>query len=198
MFYRTGDGRVARDGRACASCHIDGLADGLVWNTPRGARSTPVLAGRVDREGPFGWNGESKSLDFHVNATIRTNLGGHGLPADDVADLVAYLRAMPAPPRPDTASATLARGAAIFASDAAGCASCHTDGHTDGARHDVKSGGSFVTPSLVGLARSAPYFHDGRYTTLDELLATAADAMGTTRTLAADDRAALVAYLRTL
>jgi mono/diheme cytochrome c family protein len=200
IFYRTGDTRVARDGRACASCHIDGLTDGLTWATPRGPRSTPVLAGRLDREGPFGWNGESKTLDFHVAATIRNNLRGRGLPAADIADLVAYLRAMPAPQRhdPPPSEALLARGAEVFAADVAGCAACHTAGHSDGTRHDVKSGGSFVTPSLVGLTRSAPYFHDGRYKTLDDLLAKAGDAMGTTRALPENDREALTAYLRTL
>ena len=46
---------------------------------------------------------------------------------------------------------------------------------TDGLRHDVKSRAAkdnhaeFDTPSLRFIARSAPFFHDGRYASLDEL-----------------------------
>ncbi|HEY8076158.1 MAG TPA: hypothetical protein VIF62_18660, partial [Labilithrix sp.] len=35
-LFNAVDGRVAADGRACASCHTDGRDDGLVWNTPEG------------------------------------------------------------------------------------------------------------------------------------------------------------------
>jgi cytochrome c peroxidase len=54
------------------------------------------------------------------------------------------------------------------------------------------------TPSLRHVARSAPYFHDGRFATLEELLAHTDGAMGTTRALSDDDRAALISYLRAL
>jgi mono/diheme cytochrome c family protein len=190
LFYMSGEPRIADDGRACATCHIAGQSDGLVWRTRRGPRRTPSLAGRVDRDGPFGWNGESRDLATHVTTTIARNLGGEGLADHDLADLVAYLRAMPRPRR-----AAPGRGAEAFA--AAGCGSCHVGGGgTDGERHDVGSGGSFVTPSLVGLGHSRSYFHDARYRSVDELLAKTQDKMGAPVT--EQDRAALAAYLDSL
>jgi DNA-binding beta-propeller fold protein YncE len=198
LFHRSNDPRIAADGRACASCHLDGLGDGLVWKTPRGPRSTPVLAGRIEREGAFGWNGQNDTLSAHIALTIKKNLGGKGLSARDAADLAAYLRAMPAPSVPRRSELAL-RGEAIFNSDRTGCASCHAGPRaSDGERHDVRSKGLFLTPSLIGLSRSSPYFHDGRYRTLDELLTKTDGAMGTTHALPADDRAALRAYLGSL
>jgi hypothetical protein len=193
LFFRAGDTRIAKDGRACASCHIEGLADGLVWSTPSGPRSPPVLAGRVQRSGPFGWNGQNRTLVSHITQTIHTNLQGTGLDSSDVTRLAAYVEWLP-PPRGALAGERAARGEAIF--EESGCASCHEgDLGTDGARHDVSSGGKFVTPPLLGLARSAPYYHDGRYSTLDDLLSRARGPMGAARNLPAEDRNALAAYL---
>jgi cytochrome c peroxidase len=64
--------------------------------------------------------------------------------------------------------------------------------------HRIVPGASFLTPPLVGVARSAPYLHDGRYRTLDELLTRTDGTMGATRGLAPDDRGALLAFLETL
>ena len=38
LFRVTDDGRLSRDGRACASCHPDGRDDALTWSTPDGPR----------------------------------------------------------------------------------------------------------------------------------------------------------------
>jgi cytochrome c peroxidase len=189
LFVRAGDPRIAEDGRACATCHVDGLSDGLVWNTPRGPRRTPILAGRVDRDGPFGWNGESRDLSSHLATTIHKNLAGKGLAPGELADLTAYLRSLPAPRR-----GASARGEELFAS--AGCAGCHVRGGTDGERHDVGSGGAFVTPSLVGLGRTRAFFHDGRYKSLEALLAKTGGKMGAA--MPAADRDALADYLTSL
>jgi cytochrome c peroxidase len=54
------------------------------------------------------------------------------------------------------------------------------------------------TPSLRFVAGTAPYFHDGRYKTLEELLAAPDHAMGESTRLSRQDRAALAAYLETL
>jgi hypothetical protein len=54
------------------------------------------------------------------------------------------------------------------------------------------------TPSLRFLSGTAPYFHDGRYATIEALLADPTSRMGDLSTLSAGDRAALAAYLRSL
>ena len=56
----------------------------------------------------------------------------------------------------------------------------------------------FNTPSLKFLSGRAPYFHDGRYKTLDDLLAKSDGQMGHTKHLSKAERADLLAYLRTL
>jgi cytochrome c peroxidase len=56
----------------------------------------------------------------------------------------------------------------------------------------------FDTPSLRFLNGRAPYFHDGRYATLRDLVDSKTDKMGKTSHLSAEERDALVAYLGTL
>jgi cytochrome c peroxidase len=105
-----------------------------------------------------------------------------------------------------TDGATLARGSIVFHSSDAGCATCHGQaGHVpDGKRHDVASRApadteaSFDTPSLRFVGGTAPYFHDGRYASLAELLVQSDGKMGHTAHLSTADLTALEAYLRSL
>jgi cytochrome c peroxidase len=206
LFFRPADETIAKDGRACASCHIDGRDDGVVWSTPEGPRQTPMLAGRLERSGPFGWRKQHATIEEHMKTTIA-NLQGKGLRPEDGRALVAYARAMPGPPvveRP--LDAKEAQGKELFMSGAVGCASCHLLGRelSDHEPHDVKSKtivepfAAFGTPSLRGVGTSGPYFHDGRYETLEELLTKNGDKMGQTAHLSKDEISALAAYLRTL
>jgi cytochrome c peroxidase len=205
LFHAAGDMRVSRDGRACASCHPDGRDDGLVWTTPDGTRQTPTLAGRLDGAEPFGWSGESRTVEEHVVKRTIARLKGRGLSDDSTYALLSYLKGMPAPARARGDSDEVRRGAAIFRSREAGCASCHW-GHalTDGERHDVQSKnpvdltGDFDTPSLRLVAGTAPYFHDGRYASLTELLRSTDGSMGNTGQLSDAELRDLVAYLETL
>ncbi len=98
LFHKAANTKVSRDGRACASCHPDGRDDGLVWSTPDGPRQTISLAGRVGREAPFGWLGKHGSLKEHITITMK-NLKGTGASDEELNAIVAWLRAMPAPPR---------------------------------------------------------------------------------------------------
>jgi cytochrome c peroxidase len=100
------------------------------------------------------------------------------------------------------------RGWALF-SGKAGCTNCH-DGLllTDLQYHNVGIGWNFKTPTLNEVANSAPYFHDGSVATLEE----AVDLMLgggiknpyldsanlEPRSLTADERADLLAFLRAL
>jgi hypothetical protein len=206
LFHRAMNSKVSRDGRVCASCHPDGRDDGLVWSTPDGPRQTILLAGRVGRDAPFGWLGKHGSLDEHITITMK-NLKGTGLDADERHALVTWLRAMPAPPRARLASAGALEehGRELFNSSALQCASCHAEktDFSDREAHDVASATradvsrQFLAPSLRFVGGSGPYFHDGRYASLGELLEKNT-TMGDTHALPQEDRAALEAYLRTL
>lgn len=206
LFFKTADRRIANDGVACASCHPEGRDDALTWSTPDGPRQTIALAGRLRKTGPYGWVGRFAKLDEYVKNTV-SRLGGAGLDDGDLRALVDYLEAMPGPGRAGAPAGDerVRRGAALFADAAVGCAGCHVEGRgTDGTTHDVKSrveadgATRFDTPSLAFVSGSAPYFHDGRYATLAEMLGSKSHAMGRAASLDAGDREALVAYLSTL
>jgi mono/diheme cytochrome c family protein len=206
LFHKGGEAKIAKDGRACASCHPDGRDDGLVWSTPEGPRQTIMLAGRVGRAAPFGWLGQHPNLKEHIKITMK-NLKGTGAGDAELDALVSYLGSMKAPPRAKSTSRTAReeRGSELFHSSQLACSSCHADatGFSDLDVHEVGSATvadvkrQFLAPSLRFVGGSAPYFHDGRYATLEELLRKN-DKMGDTRSLSADDRGALEAYLRTL
>jgi mono/diheme cytochrome c family protein len=204
VFHAAGDSQLAGDGRACASCHPDGRDDGFTWATPDGPRQTPMLAARLSDTAPYGWNGSSAHLEDHVHRTFQ-RLFGFGLPPRSFDALIAYVRHMDmAFARPEP-SAEAARGDAIFHSAEAACATCHVDVTTaDGKAHDVQSRikgdktAGFDTPSLRFLGQSAPYFHDGRYATLDDLLRGVDGTMGHTAQLDEGERRALEAYLQAL
>jgi cytochrome c peroxidase/DNA-binding beta-propeller fold protein YncE len=210
LFHATGDAHISADGRACASCHPDGREDALTWSTPDGPRQTPMLAGRVTGTGPYGWLGSSPKLEDHLKKTFE-RLSGDGLPDADLAALIDYVSTL-TPPIAQPAAGTpereklVARGHDLFASAETACSTCHDAGRAfaDGQRHQVLvqptqgQPDGFDTPSLRFVAGTAPYFHDGRYKTLDDVLTAPDHAMGQSTHLTRQDRAALVAYLETL
>lgn len=204
IFNTVGDTRISRDGRACASCHPDGRDDSITWATPEGPRRTVMLAGRVQGTEPFAWGGSSKDLREHLHHTFD-RLSGQGLRSVDLDALATYVQALPPPPREAIARPDLvAQGKAIFESKEAECSTCHAAGAQDGKTHDVQSRHhadkkvDFDTPSLSFVSGRAPYFHDGRYATLRDVLVETDGTMGHTRHLKSGDIDALEAYLHSL
>lgn len=205
LFHAAADPRIASDGRACASCHPDGRDDGLVWSSPEGPRQTIALAGRINHAPPYGWRGQQSTVKEHMQQTMK-NLKGSGLTDAEHDALNAYLVSMKGPPptrRELTTEET--RGRYVFVNEAA-CSGCHAEktAFTDNEVHDVSSAttadksGAFLAPSLHFVGESGPFFHDGRYATLEELLKKSDGKMGSTAHLSAVDLKALEAYLRTL
>jgi DNA-binding beta-propeller fold protein YncE len=149
IFYRSRDPRMSRTGYlACASCHLDGESDGLVWDfTQRGEglRNTIDLRGRAGAA-PLHWSANFDEVqDFEGD--IRDHQGGTGFLPDDVyhaagrdaplgapkAGLSAALDALAAyvaslddvGAAPPVDAAARARGQALFEDPALGCTSCH-------------------------------------------------------------------------
>jgi cytochrome c peroxidase len=110
------------------------------------------------------------------------------------------------------------RGRLLFESEQTGCTTCHsgpflTDSIpravSDIVRHDVGTGDddpseimgpAYDTPTLHGLYRTAPYLHDGRAATLEEVLTryNPEDRHGTTSHLTGEQVLDLVAFLKSL
>jgi cytochrome c peroxidase len=111
----------------------------------------------------------------------------------------------------DAVAAEVIAGSKVF-NERADCARCHTPPlYTDLSYHRIVESkdpgratitrasadrGAFKTPSLRGVARTAPYFHDGRAATLEEVLAVAKH--GKIADLSAAERKALRAFLEAL
>jgi YVTN family beta-propeller protein len=189
---------------ACASCHPDNArTDGLTWFLQGNTLQTPLLLGRIhDDAAPFKWDGQDSDIRASLTNTVK-RLGGTGISSKDAKDLEAFITSMPAPRAPTVDDAkAVARGKQLFESTTTGCLNCH-DGplSTDAKRHDIAPDLNAVdTPSLIGLANSAPYYHDGSATTLEAVLRNngSIHSMGRTSRLTDAQISDLVAFLRTL
>jgi cytochrome c peroxidase len=231
-------------GLACAGCHPEGRDDGHVWHEIETsdmpahaanvesrvfvggpdvaglngfARQTPMLAGRVRPEGPYGWHAENPDLASRVFEGAHLHRWEEGAyeptALGPIAEaLAAFLRTGLVTPPKDARSLTPeeARGKEVFEMQEVGCAMCHVPDadYTDRAPHALKpwpakagfdvDDAPFRAPSLLFVAGTAPYFHDGSAATLEDMIRDNGKRMGSTEQLSPADRAALVAFLRTL
>ena len=203
---------------ACATCHPDkGHTDNKTYvglavvddGDPRG-RNTPSLWGAGSRAA-FLWAGTAPSLAASIREIIVERMGGAEPSGETVEALAVYVASLRYPRNPllardgtptDEAPAAARRGFALFMGKA-GCHTCHVPPAYDRKEPaDVGSGGTFKVPSLRVASLTAPYYHDGRYATLDKAvraMATYARKAGLAAgDLTADEIRDLVAFLRVL
>jgi hypothetical protein len=158
---------------------------------------------------PYGHDGRSASLrDFVRNVIVNEFAGPEPSPA--VLDaIVTYIRDIDFLPNPlvgpggrltAQANAAERRGEALFDKPfphdpGLSCAGCHVPSaaFVDHLQHDVGSGGWYKTPTLLNADFNAPYFHDGRYDTYDQVVSHFDRLFGLG--LSPQDRSDLVAYL---
>jgi YVTN family beta-propeller protein len=160
----------------------------------------------------FGGTGFMSHADFAAtSAPLGMPKKGRSPALDDLAAYVSSLEDYPrSPARTENGklSPLAAQGRAVFGN--LNCASCHSGAtFTDGLRHDVGTiqpssglglsqplaGLGFDTPTLNGVWKTAPYFHNGQAATLDEVLTSGHGGAGS---LSNQDSVALVAYLKSL
>jgi hypothetical protein len=180
----------------------NGIMDPVTIPSLRGAR---YLA-------PYGHDGRMGSLrDFVRNVIVNEFAGAE--PTPQILDaVVTYIQDIDFLPNPrldlngklkGPASESEKRGEVLFSKPfthdpGLSCAGCHvpSGGFVDHQQHDVGSRGLFKTPTLLNANFNAPYFHDGRYRTYDEVVVhfDRLFYLG----LSAQDRADLVAYLKAI
>lgn len=180
---------------SCRSCHPDGHVDGLSYDFDGDGigdnlldnRSLQGLAGTW----PFKWNGKNPSLKVQCGPRFaKVLMRTDPFEGPQLDDLTRYLESIP-PARTrhvlDTAwTAARERGRAIFFATQTPegkpipverrCFTCHRPPlYTHrmptvvGTRSPTDTTDAFDTPHLLGIAASAPYLHDGRARSLEEL-----------------------------
>jgi len=237
LFYSS----AMAEGMGCAGCHPEGRDDGHVWievseksdghfrsrflggheiqGKPEKAmgvpRRTPMLVGRVFPVGPYGWRGESETLEKRIMAGTLLHAGEHppDVPEYYANTLGIFLRkGLPKPPagRKELTDQEK-KGKAIFEDSKAACSVCHEptryfSNYTAMKLPPLPTLAGFVdesealykTPSLLYVGRHGSLLHDGSAKSLEDLVETNGTRMGSTAHLSADERKALVAYLKTL
>jgi hypothetical protein len=152
---------------SCASCHPEGGEDGHVWSLPEGLRRTPSLRGGLIGTEPFHWSGNHASMTSLLSDVFVKRMGGVPQSEERAQAQLQWLDAQPKLAAPGLDAAAIERGRVLFESPQIGCASCHSGSlGTNNATADVGTQDPFQVPRLVELAYRAPFFHDGRVTTL--------------------------------
>jgi len=217
------DPALSQDGISCQSCHTEGGANADLGTQQHplsagdfaGPRDPPSLWG-VGDTAPYLWTGSTPSLEELMARDIRNFFKDGNPTAERVAALAAYLRSLEPPVSPfdlGTMSSAALRGQRLFQGKA-GCISCHNGPLlTDNRLHNTlvpQARGandpgapnpphSFNTPQLRDVVNTAPYMHNGVFTTLRQVVEFY-DKTASTAPLNLTDQeiSDLIAYLQSL
>jgi cytochrome c peroxidase len=188
------DPALYQDGLSCQSCHTEGGANADLGTQVHptapgdfvGPRDPPALWGVADTA-PYLWTGSVPTLEELMTRLIRNFFKDGNPTGDRVAALAAYLRSLQPPVSSfdlGTMSSAALRGQRLFQGKA-GCMSCHSGPLlTDNRLHNTlvpqvpgaDDPGSalvphaFNTPALRDVANTAPYMHNGVFTTLEQVV----------------------------
>ncbi len=211
----------------CATCHPDSAHDGLVYDISpdglgRNLVDSKTLRG-VRGTAPFKWNGHNPDLHTQCGPRAAKFINrSPGFTPEQLDDLVAYESQTKVEPNRNRSTdgrltPLQAWGRKIFERtvdntgepipEANRCSFCHSGPHfTDtrsfdvGTRSEHDDAGIFDTPGLNDLDDTAPYLHDGKALTLEEIwtVYNPDDRHGRANDLSKDELNALIEYLRTL
>jgi YVTN family beta-propeller protein len=210
----------------CSSCHIDSTFDGLTWDLEPDGFGRDIVDNKMLEDvkdlAPYKWNGGNPNLPTECGPrTEKYFWRSENYDNLRLADLVLYIRSLPARPNRERQpggelTAAQERGRVIFERDVDKfgkpiplenrCSYCHSGPKgTDRKIFDVgthkatDTGGVFKTPQLTNIALTAPYLHDGSARTLEEIwtIYNPDDKHGRTNDLTKDELNDLIEYLRT-
>jgi DNA-binding beta-propeller fold protein YncE len=208
LYYSSTDQRISGPftGLSCSTCHFDGRNDGLTWTFSKGLRQTPSLAGNISVTNPVRWEGDRETVQIDAMRTAKDAMGGGAtgddltqLDLDNIAAFVDWTRDVDRAADMLDAEA-VARGKAIFERPDVACSTCHNGPrYTNNEFYTMLGMSRVKTRPLVGIAATAPYFHDGSAATLMDVLLRARDgSMGNTSALSDPELHDLEQYLRSL
>ena len=179
----------------CRSCHPDGHVDGLSYDFDADGIGSNLLDNRslrgVAGTAPFKWNGRNPSLEVQCGPRFaRVLMRTDPFSPSELKDLTAFVESLP-PARTaykhgEALTPAQVRGRQIFfaSQTPAGkeiprerrCSTCHRPPlysnrlpTSVGTRGPADNSDLFDTPHLLGVGASAPYLHDGRAATLEEI-----------------------------
>ena len=213
---------------SCRSCHPDGRVDGLAYDFDGSGIGDNLLDNRslcgVAGTAPFKWNGKNPTLQFQDGPRFaRVLMRTDPIPAAQLDELATFIEHLP-PTRTipwsrvgQPLTPAEERGRKLFFATqrtdgtpiplALQCQTCHrpplfTDRllRSVGTKAPRDASSMFDTPHLLGIGASAPYLHDGRAKTLEELWTTYQkdDLHGVSSYWSKEQLNDLVEYLKTL
>ena len=122
---------------------------------------------------PLTWTDGVATILEEVLITSQGRMGGSGLSfarAEKVAAFIDWTREADVPLANSESDAVI-RGREIFHRAEVGCADCHNGpAWTDNESYDLFGIEEVRTPSLVGIAATAPYLHNGSADSISTLL----------------------------
>jgi YVTN family beta-propeller protein len=204
--------------QSCVSCHPGVRVDGLNWDllndgmgNPKNTKSL-LLAHETP---PAMISGVRGNAEAAVRAGIR-HIQFAVRPEEDAVAIDEYLKSLEPVRSPHLAKGMFSseakqlnqaakRGRKLFVK--AGCDTCHSGPHyTDMKKYNVGTGLgreediAFDTPTLVEVWRTAPYLHDGRATTVEQVLGkyNEGDKHGQTSDMTLREIRDLAEYVRSL
>lgn len=180
---------------SCRSCHPDGHVDGLSYDFDGDGIGDNLLDNRslqgVAGTGPFKWNGRNPTLEVQCGPRFaKVLMRTEPFPPRELRDLTTFIQSLPPPrvARNKEGKLTIAqeRGRAIFFATktpdgkeiplSRRCVTCHPPPlysvrlpFNIGSKGQYDGMEAFDTPHLLGVADTAPYLHDGRAQSLEEL-----------------------------
>jgi DNA-binding beta-propeller fold protein YncE len=211
----------------CRSCHPDNHVDGLTYDFEPDGLGRNIVDNRsllgLRWTGPFKWNGKNTSLYMQCGIRFARFLTrSQPFPPEDLNALVAFIASLQPPgnrlgPADGSLTEAQQRGQKIFERttyldgspipESNRCVTCHpAPDYTDRQSHDVGSvstgdaHGLFDTPHLRSVALTAPYLHDGKALTLEEIwtLYSPKDEHGVTSDIGKEGLNDLIEYMRSL
>jgi YVTN family beta-propeller protein len=214
---------------SCNTCHPEYHLDGLQYDivAPEEGIGRLLLDNRTMRgiaaTGPYKWTGKNPSIARQDGPrAAQLFFRSHGFQADDLRAAVKFIESIPLPPNrylePGLRMNEFQRRGKnnferAYTKDgryipvANRCVTCHPSPYyTDQQLHDIGSQtniddtGEFDTPQIGDVQETAPFLHDGRCYTLEEIwtVYNPYDTHGVTNDMAKENLNDLIEYIKTL